>query len=131
LGGSGGAIISASEEDLAILLDNLIENALRYSPSRVVVGWGRDGDQAWLAGLDEGAGMAPWAGAATATSPGSRCSTRGPDWLPARRPPCSSASLEAAPAATAPAPGSASRSCRRSRAAGAGVLRSPTVRKVG
>ena len=33
--GSGDATISASEEDLAILLDNLIENALRYSPTRV------------------------------------------------------------------------------------------------
>jgi signal transduction histidine kinase len=57
--GSGDAIISASEEDLAILLDKLIENALRYSPSRVAVGWGSDGDQAWLAVLDEGPGLAP------------------------------------------------------------------------
>jgi signal transduction histidine kinase len=57
--GSGEATITASEEDLAILLDNLIENALRYSPSRVVVDWGRDGGGAWLAVLDEGPGLAP------------------------------------------------------------------------
>ena len=49
----------ASEEDLAILLDNLIENALRYSPTRVTVDWGRDGNEAWLAVLDEGPGLAP------------------------------------------------------------------------
>lgn len=57
--GSGEATITASEEDLAILLDNLIENALRYSPSRIVVDWGRDGGGAWLAVLDEGPGLAP------------------------------------------------------------------------
>jgi len=57
--GDGDATIAASEEDLAILLDNLIENALRYSPSRVVVDWGRDGSEAWLAVLDEGPGLAP------------------------------------------------------------------------
>jgi signal transduction histidine kinase len=56
--GSGDATIAASEEDLAILLDNLIENALRYSPTRVVVDWGRDGTEAWLAVLDEGPGLA-------------------------------------------------------------------------
>jgi two-component system, OmpR family, sensor kinase len=56
--GNGNATISASEEDLAILLDNLIENALRYSPTRVAVDWGRDGREAWLAVLDEGPGLA-------------------------------------------------------------------------
>ena len=59
LAGSGDATIMASEEDLAILLDNLIENALRYSPTRVTVDWGRNGDEAWLAVLDEGPGLAP------------------------------------------------------------------------
>ena len=59
LAGSGGATVAASEEDLATLLDNLIENALRYSPTRVAVDWGRDGDEAWLAVLDEGPGLAP------------------------------------------------------------------------
>jgi len=57
--GSGDVTIVASEEDLAILLDNLIENALRYSPTRVAVDWGRDGNEAWLAVLDEGPGLAP------------------------------------------------------------------------
>ena len=57
--GNGDATVAASEEDLAILLDNLIENALRYSPSRVAVDWGRDRDEAWLAVLDEGPGLAP------------------------------------------------------------------------
>jgi len=59
LAGSGDATIMASEEDLAILLDNLIENALRYSPRRVTVDWGSDDTEAWLAVLDEGAGLAP------------------------------------------------------------------------
>ena len=57
--GSGDATISASEEDLAILLDNLIENALNYSPTRVAVDWGTSGREAWLAVLDEGPGLAP------------------------------------------------------------------------
>ena len=57
--GSGDATISGSEEDLAILLDNLIENALNYSPTRVSVDWGHSGEEAWLAVLDEGPGLAP------------------------------------------------------------------------
>ena len=59
LAGHGEATIEASEEDVAILLDNLIENALRYSPSRVTVDWGRDDGEAWLAVVDEGPGLAP------------------------------------------------------------------------
>jgi signal transduction histidine kinase len=59
LAGGADAAIAASEEDLAILLDNLIENALRYSPTRVAIDWGRDGEEAWLAVLDEGPGLAP------------------------------------------------------------------------
>jgi signal transduction histidine kinase len=59
LAGRGDATVAASEEDLATLLDNLIENALRYSPTRVAVDWGRDGEEAWLAVLDEGPGLAP------------------------------------------------------------------------
>jgi two-component system, OmpR family, sensor kinase len=55
--GNGDATIAASEEDLAILLDNLIENALRYSPTRVEVDWGGDRANAWLAVLDEGPGL--------------------------------------------------------------------------
>jgi signal transduction histidine kinase len=56
--GNGDATIAASEEDLAILLDNLIENALRYSPSRVALDWGREGPEAWVAVVDEGPGLA-------------------------------------------------------------------------
>lgn len=56
--GNGDATVDASDEDLAILLDNLIENALRYSPSRVAVDWGQEGGEAWLAVLDEGPGLA-------------------------------------------------------------------------
>ncbi len=59
LAGHGDATIEASEEDVAILLDNLIENALRYSPSRVTVDWGRDNGEAWLAVVDEGPGLTP------------------------------------------------------------------------
>jgi signal transduction histidine kinase len=56
--GNGDATIEASEEDVAILLDNLIENALRYAPLRVAVDWGQEGGEAWLAVLDEGPGLA-------------------------------------------------------------------------
>src|SRR5215210_3185520 len=50
----------ASEEDLAIVLDNLIENALIYSPAggTVTVECGDD-DDAYLAVLDEGPGLEP------------------------------------------------------------------------
>jgi signal transduction histidine kinase len=61
LAGHADATIEASEEDVAILLDNLIENALRYSPSRVTLDWGRDDGEAWLAVLDEGQGLEPGA----------------------------------------------------------------------
>jgi signal transduction histidine kinase len=59
LAGHGEVAIEASEEDVAILLDNLIENALRYSPSRVTLDWGPDNGEAWLAVVDEGPGLAP------------------------------------------------------------------------
>jgi signal transduction histidine kinase len=51
----------ASEDDVAIMLDNLVENALRYSPpeTTVTVEWGRAGRDAYLAVLDEGPGIAP------------------------------------------------------------------------
>ena len=51
----------AAEEDLAIVLDNLVENALHYSPegSSVTIEYGRDGAEAFLAVLDDGPGIAP------------------------------------------------------------------------
>ncbi|HEY3206404.1 MAG TPA: ATP-binding protein [Gaiellaceae bacterium] len=60
LSGNGDAVVSASEEDLAIVLDNLIENALHYSPapSTVTVEWGSGDGEAWIAVLDEGPGLA-------------------------------------------------------------------------
>jgi two-component system, OmpR family, sensor kinase len=54
-------VVNAAEEDLAIVLDNLIENALHYSPvgSTVTIVHGREGDDAFLAVLDDGPGIAP------------------------------------------------------------------------
>jgi two-component system OmpR family sensor kinase len=42
------------------VLDNLIENALHYSPSpsTVTVDWGESDGEAWIAVLDEGPGLA-------------------------------------------------------------------------
>jgi signal transduction histidine kinase len=57
--GNGDATIAASEEDVAIVLDNLIENALRYSKGAVSVDWGSEDGEAWLAVIDEGPGLAP------------------------------------------------------------------------
>ncbi|MBA2295929.1 MAG: HAMP domain-containing protein [Actinobacteria bacterium] len=56
LEGAGDALVRAGEEDVAITLDNLIENALVYAPSgtRVTVAWDEDGR---LAVLDEGPGV--------------------------------------------------------------------------
>jgi signal transduction histidine kinase len=61
LGDGGEATACASEEDVAIVLDNLIENALHYSPpgTTVTVEWGEDGREAFVAVLDEGPGLAP------------------------------------------------------------------------
>jgi signal transduction histidine kinase len=54
------AVARASREDLAIILDNLIENALNYSPGgTVTVECGRDHNHAYLAVLDEGPGLEP------------------------------------------------------------------------
>jgi signal transduction histidine kinase len=54
-------VVHAAEEDLAIVLDNLVENALHYSPtgSTVTIEHGRDGADAFLAVLDDGPGIAP------------------------------------------------------------------------
>lgn len=49
----------ASPEDIAIALDNLVENALAYSPGgrAVTLTWERESDAAVLAVLDEGPGV--------------------------------------------------------------------------
>jgi two-component system, OmpR family, sensor kinase len=59
--GDADVVALASEEDVAIVLDNLIENALHYSPpgTQVAVGWRRDADRAVLTVADEGPGLAP------------------------------------------------------------------------
>lgn len=59
LDGAGDAAVVATAGDLAIVLDNLIENALAYSPAgtTVTVEWGADGRSAYLAVLDEGPGL--------------------------------------------------------------------------
>jgi signal transduction histidine kinase len=56
LDGDGDALVRAGEEDVAIALDNLIENALVYAPTgtTVTVTWD---DQGRLAVLDEGPGV--------------------------------------------------------------------------
>jgi signal transduction histidine kinase len=56
----GDALVRASEEDLAIVLDNLIENALHYSDGGAVsVECGLQDNEAYLAVVDEGPGLAP------------------------------------------------------------------------
>lgn len=55
------AVVAASAEDLAAVLDNLAENALNYSPagSAVTLTWSSDGENVRLAVLDEGPGLDP------------------------------------------------------------------------
>jgi signal transduction histidine kinase len=54
-------LAAVSEEDLAIIVDNLIENALVYSPDGglVTLECAREGDRIVAAVLDEGPGLAP------------------------------------------------------------------------
>lgn len=58
--GEGDPNVSASGEDLAVVLDNLVENALGHAPagSTVEIGWGASGGRAWIAVSDEGPGLA-------------------------------------------------------------------------
>lgn len=58
LADGGDALVRAGEDDVAIVLDNLIENALVYSPpgTRVALSVSADGR---IAVLDEGPGVAP------------------------------------------------------------------------
>ena len=55
------AVGFGNSDDIATSLDNLIENALAYSPagSTVTITAGRDGDEAFVAVLDDGPGIAP------------------------------------------------------------------------
>ena len=55
------AVVAASAEDLAAILDNLTENALNYSPpgTAVTLTWAIDDDRVRLAVLDEGPGLDP------------------------------------------------------------------------
>jgi signal transduction histidine kinase len=59
LHGEGDAWAAAAEEDVAIVLDNLVENALRYAPrgTDVELGWSRAGEEAVLAVSDRGPGL--------------------------------------------------------------------------
>ena len=52
---------AAAGEDLALALDNLIENALTYSPQggRVKIAWARAGGSGLLTVADDGPGLAP------------------------------------------------------------------------
>jgi signal transduction histidine kinase len=60
-GGDGEPVVAATEADLAVVVDNLVENALNYSPiaSTVTIEWGVDRESAWLAVLDQGPGISP------------------------------------------------------------------------
>jgi signal transduction histidine kinase len=56
----GDAVARASEEDIAIILDNLIENALNYTPEgAVTVECGREHNEVFVAVSDEGPGLEP------------------------------------------------------------------------
>jgi two-component system, OmpR family, sensor kinase len=59
--GDDEPVVAATEADLAVVVDNLVENALNYSPiaSTVTIEWGADGESAWLAVLDQGPGIGP------------------------------------------------------------------------
>jgi signal transduction histidine kinase len=60
-GGDGAPVVEATDADLAVILDNLVENALNYSPAdtAVAIEWGVEGESAWVAVLDEGPGIDP------------------------------------------------------------------------
>lgn len=57
--GADAAVVGASNDDLAAILDNLVENALNYSPAGTTVSlrWGVDDEGAWLSVLDRGPGL--------------------------------------------------------------------------
>jgi signal transduction histidine kinase len=51
--------VAANQADVDQILDNLIENAIRYAPGPVTIEIGRDGDRALLAVRDRGPGIHP------------------------------------------------------------------------
>jgi two-component system, OmpR family, sensor kinase len=59
--GDGASLARASDEDVAIALDNLVENALLYAPAEttVTLEWGTGAGCAYFAVADEGPGIAP------------------------------------------------------------------------
>ena len=61
LGDGPEVVVLASAHDVAIVLDNLVENALNYSPagSTVRIEWSAAGDRGRLTVLDDGPGVAP------------------------------------------------------------------------
>ena len=61
LSGEGEPVVAATDADLAVMLDNLVENALNYSPvaSTVTIEWGDRDGSARLAVLDQGPGIDP------------------------------------------------------------------------
>jgi two-component system, OmpR family, sensor kinase len=61
LRGEGEPLVAATDADLAVILDNLVENALNYSPiaSTVTIEWGGGDGSARLAVLDQGPGIDP------------------------------------------------------------------------
>lgn len=61
LRGGESVWVRVSAADLGVICDNLIENALAYSPDggKVLLEWGQAGAQGWLAVCDEGPGLRP------------------------------------------------------------------------
>jgi two-component system, OmpR family, sensor kinase len=61
LAGDGQALALASEEDVATILDSLVENALLYTApeTAVAIEWGGDDEFAYAAVLDRGPGVEP------------------------------------------------------------------------
>jgi signal transduction histidine kinase len=59
--GPPGVRVMASPEDVGIVLDNLIENAMKYSPAggEVLVEWGTADGRGFLRVSDEGPGLEP------------------------------------------------------------------------
>ena len=57
--GANDAEVAANPGDVDQILDNLVENAIRYAPGPVTIEVDRDGDRALLAVRDRGPGILP------------------------------------------------------------------------